>query len=186
MRAMLLHRPGEELVPAELPVPVPGEGQVLLRVAACGVCRTDLHIVDGELHEAALPLVPGHQIVGRVERLGAGVTRFALGARVGVPWLAGTCGACAYCSSGRENLCPYARFTGYHGDGGYAEYALADARFCFSDPGRVRRRACCAALVRGPDRLPCAVHVWRCAPHRPVRLRRGCAHRAAGDAPPGP
>jgi propanol-preferring alcohol dehydrogenase len=134
MRAMLLCAPGEKLVATDLPVPEPAAGQVLLRVAACGVCRTDLHIVDGELRDAALPLVPGHQIVGRVERLGAGVTRFAPGARVGVPWLAGTDGTCGYCQSGRENLCANARFTGYHVPGGYAEYAVADARYCLPIP----------------------------------------------------
>jgi propanol-preferring alcohol dehydrogenase len=131
---MVLRRPGEQLVLTELPVPEPGPGQLLLRVLSCGVCRTDLHIVDGELHEAVLPLVPGHQIVGRVERLGAGVTRLPPGARVGVPWLAGADGVCGYCTSGRENLCPNARFTGYHVNGGYAEYALCDARFCLPIP----------------------------------------------------
>ena len=113
---------------------VPGAGQVAIRVRACGVCRTDLHIVDGELDRPKLPLIPGHEIVGTIEALGDGVTGLALGDRVGVPWLGWTCGACAYCRSGRENLCEAARFTGYQIDGGYAERAIADARFCFKLP----------------------------------------------------
>jgi alcohol dehydrogenase, propanol-preferring len=134
MRAMVLERAGEPLRPAELPDPEPGPGQVLIAVAACGVCRTDLHIRDGELAEPKLPLVPGHQIVGRVAAAGEGVERFAPGQRVGVPWLGWTDGSCRYCASGRENLCDGARFTGYDLDGGYAELALADERFCFALP----------------------------------------------------
>jgi propanol-preferring alcohol dehydrogenase len=114
--------------------PVPGTHQVLLRVAACGVCRTDLHVVDNELTEPKLPLIPGHEIVGYVETLGPGVTTLRVGQRIGVPWLGHTCGVCPYCRSGRENLCDQARFTGYQIDGGYAEYAVADARFCFALP----------------------------------------------------
>jgi propanol-preferring alcohol dehydrogenase len=128
---MVLDAAREPLRAAELPEPEPGPGQVLLRVRACGVCRTDLHIVDGELTEPKLPLVPGHQIVGEV--LGGG-ERFAPGTRVGVPWLGWTCGECRYCLSGRENLCDRARFTGYDVDGGYAELAVADERFCFPIP----------------------------------------------------
>ena len=131
---MVLERQREPLRPAELPDPEPGPGQVLLSVAACGVCRTDLHIVDGELTEPKLPLVPGHQIVGTVVGAGEGAERFALGDRVGVPWLGWTCGECRYCRSGRENLCDRARFTGYDIDGGYAELAVADERFCFPIP----------------------------------------------------
>ena len=134
MRAMLLDAPGRPLRPAEVPVPSPGPGQLLLRVRACAVCRTDLHVVDGELPEPKLPLVPGHEIVGTVAALGEGVEGFAEGERVGVPWLGWTCGACRYCRSGRENLCPAARFTGYTLDGGYAEHTVADARFCFPLP----------------------------------------------------
>ena len=134
MLALRLHRPGERLRTDQLPVPAPGPGQVLLRVAACAVCRTDLHVVDGELPQARLPIVPGHEIVGRVVCLGEGVGRFELGARVGVPWLGWTCGGCGYCLEGRENLCRKARFTGCHLDGGFAEYALADERFCFALP----------------------------------------------------
>jgi propanol-preferring alcohol dehydrogenase len=134
MRAMMLERPRAPLVARELDRPGPGPGQILLRVRACAVCRTDLHVADGELAEPKLPLVLGHEIVGTVEQLGQGVTRFALGARVGVPWLGWTCGTCRFCLSGRENLCERARFTGYTLDGGYAEFAVADARYCFSIP----------------------------------------------------
>ena len=131
MRAMVLRQPGQPLELTELPVPEPGPGQIQIRVAACGVCRTDLHVVDGELSQPKLPLVPGHEVVGRVTALGDGVGRFAVEDRVGVPWLGWTCGECAFCRSGRENLCADARFTGYQIDGGYAEFAVADARFCF-------------------------------------------------------
>mgnify|MGYP001362247921 FL=1 len=134
MRAMVLERPGQPLVLRDLPVPEPGPGHVLLLVHACGVCRTDLHIVDGELPDPKLPLVLGHQIVGEVVRVGAGATRFVPGQRVGVPWLGWTCGECKYCRSGRENLCDRARFTGYTLDGGYAEYTVADERYCFPIP----------------------------------------------------
>src|SRR5690348_9664571 len=134
MRAMVLERQGEPLRLADLPEPSAGPGQVLLDVRACGVCRTDLRILDGELSEPKLPLVPGHQIVGVVRELGEGVDRFAPGDRVGVPWLGWTDGECRYCRSGRENLCDHARFTGYDIDGGYAEVAAADARFCFPIP----------------------------------------------------
>ena len=124
MRAMVLHAAGEPLRLEELPAPEPAEGQVLLRVAACGVCRTDLHVVDGELPHPKLPLVPGHQIVGRTEE----------GRRLGVPWLGWTDGTCRYCASGRENLCEAARFTGYDLDGGYAEWVVADERYCLPIP----------------------------------------------------
>ncbi|MCW3475066.1 zinc-dependent alcohol dehydrogenase family protein [Limobrevibacterium gyesilva] len=135
MHAMVLRRACEALQPMELPLPVPGRKQVLIRVCACAVCRTDLHVVDGELADPKLPLVPGHEIIGRVVEVGADVDRFRTGERVGVPWLGWTCGACAYCRSGRENLCPQARFTGYQIDGGYAEYTVADERYCFAiDP----------------------------------------------------
>jgi alcohol dehydrogenase, propanol-preferring len=131
MRAMVLDTPRAALREAELPAPEPGPGELLLEVAACGVCRTDLHIVDGELTEPKLPLVPGHQIVARVSGSGE---RFAAGDRVGVPWLGWTDGTCRYCLSGRENLCDRARFTGYQRDGGYAQLAVADERFCFPIP----------------------------------------------------
>ncbi len=134
MRAMLLRANERSLQEADLPMPTPGAGQVLVKVHACAVCRTDLHIIDGELPDQKRPLIPGHEIVGSILALGSGVSDFEIGTRVGIPWLGQTCGACAYCSSGRENLCDAARFTGYQLDGGYAEFALADARFCFSLP----------------------------------------------------
>jgi len=134
MRAMLLDRPGRPLRLADLPKGAPGPGQILVRVTACGVCRTDLHICDGDLAFTRSPIVPGHEIVGRIETLGDGVSGFAVGQRVGVPWLGWTCGHCRYCATGRENLCDDARFTGYHIDGGYAEHAVADARYCFRMP----------------------------------------------------
>jgi alcohol dehydrogenase, propanol-preferring len=134
MRAMLFEKPGELLRRADLPVPKPSAGQVLIRVHACAVCRTDLHVVDGELAQPKLPLIPGHEIVGRVEEKGEGVEPFQIGARVGIPWLGWTCGECAYCRAGEENLCDQAKFTGYTLDGGYAEYTLADQRFCFPIP----------------------------------------------------
>ncbi|MDH5578094.1 MAG: zinc-dependent alcohol dehydrogenase family protein [Betaproteobacteria bacterium] len=133
MRAMRVHVPGRPLALDDVPVPTPAPGQVLVRVLACGVCRTDLHVADGDLMDCSYPVIPGHEIVGRVEQ---GGQRFAKGDRVGIPWLGWTCGACEYCTSGRENLCPQARFTGYTHDGGFAEYALADERFCFSLPER--------------------------------------------------
>lgn len=134
MNAMVLDGPGRPLRLAELRRPEPGPGQVLLRVRACAICRTDLHILDGDLPEPKLPLVLGHQIVAEVEEAGPGVEELSKGDRVGVPWLGWTDGECRYCTSGRENLCPRARFTGYHIDGGYAEYTVADARFCLLIP----------------------------------------------------
>jgi len=134
MRAMVLNVQREPLQLTELPRPEAGPGTLLLEVAACAVCRTDLHVVDGDLTEPKLPLVLGHEIVGRVAEVGPGVTGWEVGTRVGVPWLGTTCGSCRFCTTGRENLCDEARFTGYHIDGGYAEWAVADARFCFRLP----------------------------------------------------
>jgi propanol-preferring alcohol dehydrogenase len=134
MRAMILDRPRTPLRLGELPLPEPGPGQVRVRVKACAVCRTDLHVVDGELAKPKLPLVPGHEIAGEVEAPGPGAMRFQPGERVGIPWLGWTCGECTHCRSGRENLCGRARFTGYTLDGGYAEHALVDERFCFALP----------------------------------------------------
>ena len=131
MRAMRLHTAGQPLREDEVPMPRPGPGQVLVKVGACGVCRTDLHVVDGDLTEPRLPLVPGHEVVGRIESVGAGVPAAREGERVGVPWLGWTCGHCRFCASGRENLCEQAKFTGYTLDGGYADYLVADARYCF-------------------------------------------------------
>ena len=134
MHAMVLERPGESLKSRKLPLPVAAAGELLLKVQACGICRTDLHVVDGELTEPRLPLVPGHQIVGVVESVGKGVHGFHPGDLVGVPWLGGTCGECKYCLSGRENLCDLAVFTGYQRNGGFAEYCTANAGFCFMVP----------------------------------------------------
>src|SRR5438132_9848915 len=131
MRAMVLDAPKKLLQLRDIAKPRPNAGQLLVRVSACAVCRTDLHIVDGELPEPKLPLIPGHEIVGRVEKIGRAVKTFRAGDRVGIPWLGWTCGRCKFCRSGRENLCDRARFTGYNIDGGYAEFAVADTRFCF-------------------------------------------------------
>jgi propanol-preferring alcohol dehydrogenase len=134
MKAMVLRSPKTPLVMEERPLPAPGPGELRLRVEACGVCRTDLHVVDGELTRPKLPIIPGHEIVGRVEAAGAGVTGFAPGSRVGVPWLGHTCGHCPYCASARENLCDDPLFTGYTRDGGYATHAIADASYSFPLP----------------------------------------------------
>ncbi len=134
MLAMILDKPGQPLREADIPEPEPAAGQVRVRVHACGVCRTDLHVVDGELPHPKLPLVPGHEIVGTVEAAGSGASRFAIGQRVGIPWLGHTCGVCPYCRAGRENLCDNPLFTGYTIDGGYAAATVADERFCFPIP----------------------------------------------------
>lgn len=134
MRAMVLRRAGEPLALARLPAPRPGPADLRLEVEACGVCRTDVHIADGELAHPALPLVPGHQIVGRVLEFGSGVFGFEIGQRVGVPWLGNTCGQCSFCTGGQENLCDAAVFTGYTRDGGFAEQTIAAARYCFPLP----------------------------------------------------
>ncbi len=134
MRAMVFDRPGGPLRCTILPDPRPGPGEVLLRIAACAVCRTDLHLIDGELPDPKPGVIPGHEIVGRVVALGPDTTRFAMGQRVGVPWLGFACGTCRFCREGRENLCHQARFTGYQRDGGYAELCLAKEAFCFALP----------------------------------------------------
>lgn len=134
MRAMVFHGVGQALALEDVPTPDAGPGQMQLRVTACGICRTDLHVVDGDLREPALPLIPGHQIVGEVTSLGRGVEGFAIGQRVGVPWLGGSCGDCWYCHRDKENLCDAARYTGYQINGGFAEYTVADARYCFPIP----------------------------------------------------
>ena len=149
MHAMVLDRPGTPLVMRERLVPAPGRGEILIEVAACGVCRTDLHVVDGELTEPKLPIVPGHEIVGRVARLGQGVGGFAEGQRVGVPWLGHTCGVCPYCRDGRENLCDAPQFTGYTRDGGYATHAVADARYSFALPEGMDDAALAPLLCAG-------------------------------------
>lgn len=135
MKAMLLDAPGHALRLAEVPTPEPGPGQIRIRVTACGVCRTDLHVVDGDLTEPKLPIIPGHEIVGHVDRLGPNIDRFEPGMRVGIPWLGHTCHSCFYCTHEMENLCDAPGFTGYTIDGGYAEYAVADADYCFPIQG---------------------------------------------------
>ena len=162
MLALRIEAPGAPLAPARLPVPEPGPGELRIAVEACGVCRTDLHLLDGELPQARHPVVPGHQIAGRVERLGPGAEGFATGDRVGVAWLAAACGDCRFCRGGRENLCEEARFTGCHRDGGFAEYAVADARFCVALP---------EAAPPAPELAP-----WLCAGAIGYRCLR-----AAGD-----
>jgi len=134
MRAMVLQKPRQPLQLTDLPIPEPGPSQVQIQIRACAVCRTDLHVIDGELTQPKLPLIPGHEIVGLVSAIGNEVKNFKIGARVGVPWLGWTCGVCQYCKSGRENLCERALFTGYTLNGGYAEYTVADHRFCFPIP----------------------------------------------------
>lgn len=131
---MVLDKPRRPLQLRDLPEPKPVAGQLRVRVSTCAICRTDLHVADGELPNPKLPLIPGHQIVGRIEQIGEGIEGFSIGERVGIPWLGWTCGQCVYCRSSRENLCDRARFTGYTIDGGYAEFAVADARFCFRLP----------------------------------------------------
>jgi propanol-preferring alcohol dehydrogenase len=162
MRAMELRAKGTPLVAVDRAVPRAGTGQIVVAVEACGVCRTDLHVVDGELPDPRLPLVPGHEIVGTIVRTGNDASGLRVGQRVGIPWLAFTCSTCRYCRSGQENLCEFARFTGYTVDGGYAEYALADARYCFPLPA---------------ERDPLALAPWLCAGLIGYR-----ALRFAGDA----
>ncbi len=153
MQAMVLQspRPIDEnpLVLIDVPAPVPGPGQLLVHVDICGVCHTDLHTVEGELELPKLPLIPGHQIVGTVDESGAGVTRFRLGDRVGVAWLHSACGKCDFCQRGLENLCPDARFTGLHVDGGYAQYALAEERFAYTIPERFSAEEASPLLCAG-------------------------------------
>ena len=149
MRAMVFEGVEPRLRLRQRAIPVPGPGQVQLRVRACAVCRTDLHVIDRELPDPKLPLVPGHEIIGVVERLGEGATRFRAGDRVGVPWLGWTCGQCRYCRRGQENLCPAAKFTGYTLDGGYAEYTVADERYCFPIPAGYDDAAAAPLLCAG-------------------------------------
>jgi propanol-preferring alcohol dehydrogenase len=149
MKAMVLQTPRHPLVSMEIPLPKTGPDQVLIKVHACGVCRTDLHLVDGELPDPKLPVIPGHEIVGTVVAKGANVKSFAVGDRIGVPWLGQTCSQCHYCRSGRENLCDHPKFTGYTLDGGYAEYAAADMRYCFSLPEKYSDAAAAPLLCAG-------------------------------------
>ncbi len=198
MHAMVLEEAGQPLVYREVPVPRPGPGQILVRVHACGVCRTDLHIVDGELPDPKLPLIIGHEIAGEVAETGEGVAQFRPGGRIGVPWLGWTCGHCRYCLSGRENLCDYARFTGYTIDGGYAEYAVADERYCFALPSGyeypVAAPLLCAGLIgyrsyrmAGPDAQRLGIFGFGGAAHIIAQIavhegRRVYAFTRSGDA----
>ena len=151
MRAMVLQQQRRPLQALELPKPQAGRGELLLRVTACGICRTDLHVVDGDLTEPLLPLIPGHQVIGEIEEVGPGVSNFEKGQRIGVPWLGGSCGHCWYCCHGKENLCDEARYTGYQINGGFAEYTVADAEYCFSIPSQFNDRQAaplmCAGLI---------------------------------------
>ena len=170
MLAMVLDNPGKPLRKTQVATSRPGPGQLLIRVHACAVCRTDLHIVDGELTQAKLPLIPGHEIVGKVTALGDGVSQFKVGDRVGVPWLGWTCGICSHCQSGQENLCDHAKFTGYTLDGGYAEYTVADYRFCFPIP------AAYSDTEAAP--LLCAGLIGSSGRRRPTRR----SHKAMGSS----
>jgi len=149
MKAMVLRQPLAPLQLEDCPTPAPGPGQLLIEVSSCAVCRTDLHIVDGELSHPKLPLIPGHEVVGRVRAVGPGSERFSVGDRVGIPWLGWTCGSCVFCKSGLENLCENARFTGYTLDGGYAEFSVADQRFCFRIPEAYDDAAAAPLLCAG-------------------------------------
>ena len=149
MRAMVLEKQEERLSLQEVPQPDSGPGSLLLRVLACGICRTDLHILDGELTEPTLPLIPGHQIVGEIVALGDGVAEFQVGQRVGVPWLGGSCGNCWYCRHQQENLCDNARYTGYQINGGFSEFAVADASYCFPLPGNFEDAQAAPLLCAG-------------------------------------
>lgn len=155
MRAMVLRALRAPLVLEERPIPSPREGEILVRISACAVCRTDLHVVDGDLPDTRLPIVPGHEIVGRVEAVGKGVTQFALGVRVGIPWLGGTCGVCPFCEGGHENLCDRPAFTGYTRDGGFASHVVADANYAFPLPDRL-------GDVEAAPLLCAGLIGWRC------------------------
>jgi alcohol dehydrogenase, propanol-preferring len=152
MRAMVLERPRTPLILQERPIPQPSPGEILIEIEACGVCRTDLHVVDGELPHPKLPVVPGHEIVGRIAVPGPDVIGFPRGERVGVPWLGWTDGVCPYCRSGRENLCDAALFHRLYGDGGYATHIVADARYCFPLPRQTAHLPICAAVASGAPR----------------------------------
>ena len=186
MLAMVLSAPRRALEPEFRAIPRPGPHQVLLKVRACAVCRTDLHVVDDELPGVRHPIVPGHEIVGEVVECGRRASQWQRGTRVGVPWLGSTCGACEDCRAGRENLCDAARFTGYHLDGGYAEYAVADARYCLRLPDALDDVHAAPLLCAGLIGYRALTHGRRRAAHRDLRLRCRRAHRRAGRPSPGP
>ena len=194
-RVMQLDAPGQPLRLVERALPRPGPGQVLVRVNACGVCRTDLHVVDGELPDSRPPIVPGHEIVGRVAALGNAVRGLEVGQRVGVPWLAWTCGTCTHCRAGRENLCDQARFHGYQVDGGYADYVLADARYCFTlpegDDDAALAPLLCAGLVGyralglAGDALHLGIYGFGAAAHIVAQVARWQGRRVYAFTRPG-
>src|SRR2546425_4569101 len=184
MRAMVLPTPGRALELGALPRPEPGPGQVLLAVRACGVCRTDLHVAEGDLPNPKLPLVLGHEIVGTIAGLGPDVRGWAVGERAGVPWLGWTCGECRYCRTGRENLCERARFTGYQLDGGYAEYTVADARYAFRIPPAFRDLEAAPLLCAGLIGYRSLVAAGDAERPRLVRLRGGGPHLGPGARAP--
>lgn len=194
MKAMVFHGPGQPLVPEQVDTPEPGGQQLLIRVLACGVCRTDLHIIDGELNHPALPLIPGHQIVGVVEFDPRAEWR--VGQRVGVPWLGGTCGHCEFCRGHHENLCPEARFTGYSHDGGFAEYAVADKQFCFAlpenQPPEKQAPLLCAGLIGyrawrfcGDETRALGIYGFGAAAHILTQIAAGFGHRVYAFTKPG-
>jgi len=195
MLAMLLERPGSPLRLAEVRRPEPAAGEVLVEVAACGVCRTDLHVADGDLANPKLPLILGHEIVGRVAGLGAGVTGFRPGERVGIPWLGHTCGVCPYCSAGAENLCDAPGFTGYTRDGGYAQFAVADAGYCFPMPGDLpdpeAAPLLCAgligyrSLVKAGDARRLGIYGFGAAAHIVVQVARSQGREVFAFTRPG-
>jgi propanol-preferring alcohol dehydrogenase len=198
MKAMVLHAPGQPLQLLERPDPQPGAGEVRLRVAACAVCRTDLHVVDGELPQPRLPLVPGHEVVGQVETLGPGVRTLQLGQRVGLPWLGHTCGHCAYCLQGRENLCDAPLFTGYSRDGGFATHVVAEAAYCLplpmheADPALIAPLLCAGLIgwralrAAGADAQRIGLYGFGAAAHQLAQVahhqgREVCAFTRPGD-----
>ncbi len=186
MRAMVFEGAGKPLAERDVATPAPQPGQLLIRVSACGVCRTDLHVFRGELANPKPHLILGHEIVGTVVQIPRSGSSFSVGDQVGVPWLGWTCGTCAYCLSGRENLCDRALFTGYTLDGGYAEYTVADERFCVTDPARLFTAASRPSALRGADRLQGAGQGRRCTQPRHLRIWRCGAHRGPGRRASGP
>ena len=199
MQAMVLHGPKQALQMTQRPVPEPASGELRLRVLACAVCRTDLHVIDGDLPLSVLPIVPGHEIVGEVEALGAGVRSLAVGDRVGVPWLGHSCGHCAFCGAGRENLCDAPRFTGYHRDGGFASHVLAEADFCLpladlaQEPARIAPLLCAGLIgwrslkAAGDDARQLGIYGFGAAAHLVTQVavaqgRTVHAFTRAGDA----
>lgn len=195
MRAMVLTMPRSPLKFEERPTPSPREGEILVRVSACAVCRTDLHVVDGDLPETRLPIVPGHEIVGHVEDIGDGVTRFAVGARVGIPWLGGTCGVCAFCEGGHENLCDHPAFTGYSRDGGFASHVVADANYALPLPDRLGdvevAPLLCAGLIgwrcltKVPEGQTLGLYGFGAAAHIIAQIARFQARRVFAFTRPG-